>query len=80
MSNMGVSFGYLAVVLFNFLLLAVWVGLAIYALFQLRSRKIDDTARVIWVLAILLIPIFGAVAFWIIKPGFQGNLSPFQEQ
>ncbi len=53
----------------NFLILAGWPVLAIVALMRLRHCRLDDTARVLWVIVILLIPLLGAVAFFIVRPG-----------
>jgi hypothetical protein len=30
---------------------------------------LDDTARVLWVIVIVLIPLMGALAFFIVSPG-----------
>jgi uncharacterized membrane protein YhaH (DUF805 family) len=38
-------------------------------LFFLRARPLDDTTRAIWALAIMSVPILGALAFVIIQPG-----------
>ena len=53
----------------NFLILVGWLVLAIVALTRLRRCRLDDTARVLWVIVILLIPLLGAVAFFIVRPG-----------
>ena len=70
MQILGVNWGYLLVMLFNILLLGGWLILSILALFQLRRRELPETARAVWVL-ILLVPIVGALAFWITRPGKQ---------
>jgi hypothetical protein len=38
-------------------------------LFFLRARVLDDVTRAIWALAIISVPIMGAIAFVIIQPG-----------
>ena len=53
----------------NFLILAGWLVLDIVALMRLRRCQLDDTARVLWVIVILLIPLLGALAFFIVRPG-----------
>ena len=65
----GMNFGYLFVSLFNLLLLAGWIVLAMLALIQLRRAAVPETARVIWALLIVVIPLGGALAFWIVRPG-----------
>ncbi len=64
----GINFGYLWVMLFNLLLIVVWIIFAILALFQLRRLEMSETARAMWAALILLIPIAGAIAFWIVRP------------
>ncbi|MDY6875299.1 MAG: PLDc N-terminal domain-containing protein [Chloroflexota bacterium] len=53
----------------NFLVLAGWLVLTIVALTRLRRCQLDETARVLWVIVILLIPLLGAVAFFVVSPG-----------
>ena len=53
----------------NFLILAGWLVMGIVALTRLRRCQLDDTARVLWVIVILLIPLLGAVAFFVVRPG-----------
>ena len=53
----------------NFLILAGWLVLTIVALTRLRRCQLDDTARVLWVIVILLIPLLGALAFFVVSPG-----------
>ena len=38
-------------------------------LFLLRQRALDETPRAIWALAIISVPIVGAIAFVILQPG-----------
>ena len=49
--------------------LLVYLAFALPALFHLRRREMDDTSRAVWALAIIAIPIMGAVAFVIMQPG-----------
>jgi len=53
--------------LLNITLLIAWILLAIWALWRLRKEEMSDTAQVIWTVVILLIPILGAVAFFIVR-------------
>jgi hypothetical protein len=68
MEVLGINWSYLFVMFTNILLIGGWLILSALALFQLRHRELSETARAVWAL-ILLIPIVGALAFWIIKPG-----------
>ena len=36
---------------------------------ELKASGLDDTSRAVWALAIVAIPIMGALAFWILQPG-----------
>lgn len=53
----------------NFLILAGWIILTIVALTRLRRCQLDETARVLWVIVIVLVPLMGALAFFIVRPG-----------
>jgi hypothetical protein len=66
---LGVNFGYLFVILLNLLLVGGWLVSAIFALIQLRRQYLPETARAIWAALILLVPLAGALAFWIVQPG-----------
>jgi hypothetical protein len=57
----------------NMALLVAWIVLAIWALWRLRKEEISDTAQVIWAVVILLIPILGAVTFFIVRSGSRSN-------
>ncbi len=45
--------------------------LLLVALFKLQTCKIDEVARVLWTFLIVLVPLLGAVAFFVVKPGSQ---------
>ena len=53
----------------NFLILAGWIVLAIVALTHLRRCQLNETARVLWAIVIVLVPLMGALAFFIVRPG-----------
>ncbi len=38
-------------------------------LLQLRSRQLSDVALVLWVVAIIAIPLLGPLAFFVVRPG-----------
>ena len=63
------SWGYVLVQLLNIGLLLGWLGLDLWALWEMRSRAMSDTAKALWTLIVLLLPIVGALAFWIVRPG-----------
>lgn len=60
---------FFGVTLFNLGLLLIWPVLSIITLLMMRKRRIADVAQAIWVLMVILIPILGALAYWIVKPG-----------
>ncbi len=59
----------LVVVLFYGVPLSVYLICVIPALRELKARSMDETSRAVWALAIIAIPIMGALAFWIMQPG-----------
>lgn len=52
-----------------FLLLAAIPTLIIVALVSLKKATLPPQTQAVWVLIILLIPILGALAFLIVRPG-----------
>ncbi|MGD8998360.1 MAG: hypothetical protein PVH80_09635 [Anaerolineae bacterium] len=53
----------------NFLILAGWSGIAPAAMIRLRRRRLDEIARVLWATVIVLLPLVGALASLIVRPG-----------
>ena len=53
----------------NFLILVGWIVLVIVALTRLRRCQLDETARVLWAIVIVLVPFMGALAFFVVRPG-----------
>ncbi|MDY6872627.1 MAG: PLDc N-terminal domain-containing protein [Chloroflexota bacterium] len=52
----------------NILLLLSWPILAIIGLFKLKEISLTSTAKALWVLIVILVPILGPVALFIINP------------
>lgn len=52
---------------FNIVLLVSWILLAILALLRLPKEQLPAGVEIVWVLVILLIPVFGALAFFIVR-------------
>lgn len=46
----------------------IWLVLSLVALYGLRKKSIGEIARVLWAMVIIAVPIFGAIAFWIVNP------------
>jgi hypothetical protein len=53
----------------NVLILTAWLLSVILALIHLRRCQLDDVARVLWVMVVVLVPLVGALAFLIVQPG-----------
>jgi hypothetical protein len=47
---------------------------SLIALSQLRGLRLDDTATALWALCIVLVPLLGSIAFWIVRPEATGRL------
>lgn len=47
----------------------IYVAFAGPALWALRSRDLDERARALWALLIVVVPVMGAMAFAIVAPG-----------
>lgn len=69
MDTLGIHAGFFFVQALNCLILLLWLGLSVAALVGLRKRPMGETARVLWALIILVVPVMGAVTFWIVRPG-----------
>jgi membrane protease YdiL (CAAX protease family) len=63
------NISYFFITLFNIILLAGWIVLAVLALVQLRRLNLNETTRAIWAALVVVVPILGAIAFWIVRPG-----------
>lgn len=65
----GIDWTVRALQVVNLLILVGWLVLLIVALKRLRRCQLDETARVLWVMVVVLIPFVGALAFFITSPG-----------
>ncbi len=63
----GYSWGIYLIQLLTFFV--GWPVLSIIGLLGLRRRRLDATAQAIWAVLIVIIPIMGTVAFWLVRPG-----------
>ncbi len=46
-----------------------WPALSIIGLLGLRRRRLPATAQATWAVLIVIIPVMGTVAFWLVNPG-----------
>jgi hypothetical protein len=66
METLGMNWG---VLLVNVLIVGSWPIFSIIALLVLRRSHITGTSQALWALLVVAIPILGALAFFLVKPG-----------
>ena len=66
----GIDWAVQVVQVVNVLILVGWLALTIVALIRLRHCQLDETVRVLWVIFVVLVPFVGALAFFIVRPGY----------
>ncbi|GAB4527510.1 MAG: hypothetical protein Fur0018_13180 [Anaerolineales bacterium] len=69
MEHFGMNTGFLLMQLCNLSILLVWFVAAIVALFQLRTADLPATPKAVWAALVCLVPVLGAMAFFIVRPG-----------
>jgi apolipoprotein N-acyltransferase len=67
MANFGFGMGFVSIL--NVIIILAWIVLAILCLINLGKRQMPETPKALWAAIILIIPVFGAIAFLIVKPG-----------
>lgn len=68
MEQVGINWALLAAQLINLISLALWIVLALVALRRLRRAVVSDLTRALWAALIVLVPLLGALAFFIAGP------------
>jgi hypothetical protein len=53
----------------NLLLLVTWLALIVVALLALRRRQLEPLVEVLWTVVVILVPILGPLAFFVVAPG-----------
>jgi hypothetical protein len=66
--NLGSSLGFFAVQILNLVLVLGYLFLVILALVRLKHQALSSTAKAVWALIILLIPLIGAIVYLVFKP------------
>lgn len=56
----------------NVVLIILWVLPALIPLLNLRKRNMDETTKAVWVLIILLLPVIGALSYFLMNNDRQG--------
>jgi hypothetical protein len=74
MESLGLNTAFLLVQLIYCVIPLAWLVLSIAALLNLKKKNINLTAQAIWALTICIVPVIGAVAFWIIDPQEKASL------
>ncbi len=74
MTVQGYSWGIYLIQVLTFIM--GWPVLSIIGLLGLRRRKLSVTAQTIWAALIVIIPIMGTVAFWLVNPGEKASGQP----
>lgn len=69
MEALGINAEFFIVQFTSFLLLGGWGIFSLFTLLALRRRQLTATPQAIWVALIVFAPLFGALAFWMVKPG-----------
>ena len=64
--SLGINWVYLVIPIFIF---GLYLILSLNALFALRRSLITGVSQVLWALLIVVVPVLGALAFFIVKPG-----------
>lgn len=64
MDMLGINWVYLII---QILVCGIYPGLAAWALFSLQRTQGTNTSKVLWVMVILALPIFGALAFFVME-------------
>jgi hypothetical protein len=67
---------YALITILNLMLIVGWIVLSVLALVQLRRASLPETARALWAGMIVVIPLAGAIAFWIVRPGQESEVPP----
>lgn len=68
MQNSGLLFSY-AINAVLLILMCSWPILALVTLLRLRKLRLPSSDTVLWVIVILFVPVFGALAFLILQRG-----------
>ncbi len=65
MDVIGINVGFL---LAQLAIPAILIGLPIVSLIDLSKKKLSGAPLAIWALLICVVPLLGALAYWIIRP------------
>jgi hypothetical protein len=69
MIDQGIAWPFLVVQILSLLLMLLWIVLVIVSFWKMRQRRFGELAHILWVIVIIFVPVFGALAFLITRPG-----------
>lgn len=65
----GISWPFLVIQIVNIVLALSWIILIFVAFVKMRQRRLGELAHILWVIVIIFVPVLGALAFLITRPG-----------
>ena len=65
MESLGINFDLLVI---QILMAVILIGLPLISLIDLAKKRLSGMPLAIWALMICIVPLIGALAYWIIKP------------
>jgi uncharacterized membrane protein YhaH (DUF805 family) len=66
MDVFGINWIYLIIQLVSF---SLYLLISLFGLFSLRLKQLNGIQQVLWAILIIVVPVFGTLAFFIVKPG-----------
>ena len=66
MSNLGL--GFMVAQGLNLVLITAWLVMAIVALIKLHKQHLNPTAKAVWALIVLIVPVAGSIVFLAFNP------------
>lgn len=68
MVSSGLIFASLYTLILYIVIPVAWILLMVYSLNKLHKKSLNSTAKAVWVLIIIAIPIIGAIVYLAFKP------------
>lgn len=72
MDSLGINVENLIIQL---IVIGIWPILVLWTLFNLRRARLAEMSKAVWAILIIVVPILGALAFLIVKPGKENQNS-----
>lgn len=68
METFGLIFGSLSAIIRYMVIPVAWIVLSVYSLKKIYKQSLNSTAKAVWVLIIIAIPIIGSIVYLAFKP------------